>query len=152
MLKRLTVALPIALLGCHSSPPPGALHRPVVPRVEEADRPGTLRIRVVSPLGAPLAGADVIATSPGHPQRSARTDETGMVVFWSLHPGIWRVSASLAGYEPQAVASVSVSAEGVTPTLVTLQPSVSSPTGQPLLTPLPDTPTASFTPMPKGAA
>ena len=87
----------VTVLACRGVPPdlpPGSFDRPVTPRIAAEDRPGTLRVRLLSASGLPVAGSHVIATSPGHPDRGADTDINGFVEFWQLHPGIWAVSAS----------------------------------------------------------
>ena len=114
LLLLLSTATVLSCRGVPPDLPPGSFDRPVTPRIAAEDRPGTLRVQLLNASGLPVAGSQVIATSPGHPDQAADTDANGFVVFWQVHPGIWVVSASAApgpassrlNVEPEAVASV----------------------------------------------
>ncbi|MBV8490518.1 MAG: TonB-dependent receptor [Candidatus Eremiobacteraeota bacterium] len=81
------------------------------PLVARAGTTGTLRGRVTdSATHAPIAGAEVTATSPSQ-VATVTSDASGSYAFVSLEPDTYTVSATRAGYEPQSQPGVTIQAD-----------------------------------------
>jgi hypothetical protein len=60
----------------------------------------TLSGRVSDPAGAPVAGAEIVLTKVDtNIEQRTKTNDVGLYVFTSLHPGTYRVAAGFAGFK-----------------------------------------------------
>lgn len=83
----------------------------LAPAVTFAGTTGTLGGEVVdATTGAPIAAVSITVTSPSQ-SASTTTDSRGHFVFVSLAPDTYTVGAQLKGYDPSALAGVSVFAD-----------------------------------------
>jgi hypothetical protein len=73
--------------------------------------------------GAPVAGAQVTATSPAQRERSV-SDASGHFVFVSLTPNTYVVTAMKKGYQPISYPDVRVSADSSTTLAVSAHPAI----------------------------
>ncbi len=85
---------------------------------------GTLNGTVTSlKTGAPIAGAQVTATSPSQ-VATAVSDASGRFSFLSLAPDTYSLAVSMKDFEPATVTGVSIFADQVQNVRVALQPSL----------------------------
>jgi carboxypeptidase family protein/TonB-dependent receptor-like protein len=84
---------------------------------------GSLTGQVVLNDGAPLAGANVTATSPSE-SISTKTDATGHFAFVSLIPDTYTVTVSEDGFDSVSQAGITIQADNTQSTTITTQKSV----------------------------
>ena len=93
----------------------------IVSPASAQERPGTLSITVYDTTGAAIAATSVNLTAPDGTVTQQLADEKGTATFQALAPGKYAVVAEFPGFDPGAVADITVRAGRTTRQEMTLE-------------------------------
>src|SRR5262245_38898832 len=77
---------------------------------QQPPRPGSLRLTVRDATDLRVAGAQVVLRQPDSTERTAQTNDSGIVTFESLAPGTYELTVTSPGFTPFTAPGVQVRA------------------------------------------